>query len=144
MRARTFHGARDMDLGFDLTPMIDVMLFVFLFFIVSTQFVQAGRSAMDLPKEPGAGSTSEPDEIAINLDESGRLSLASDTAHLSPEALVQRLSAIARERGVEPERLSLLVRAHRNCNAGYLNRLAIKLAESGLRRWRLATAGGAS
>jgi biopolymer transport protein ExbD len=129
--------------SFDLTAMIDVMLFVFLFFLVATQFTQLDRTPLDLPRQSGdAGAEEVPGSAIISMDRDGSLSFEGEP--MEAEGIVRQLSmqdaALKSARGPTAT-LVVIVRADRACPAGHLNRLATRLVGANIRQWKLATAG---
>lgn len=120
---------------FDLTPMIDVILLLIIFFTLTSQFAKTQQKAMDLPREKGEKS---PDAAAatlvIDLSQDGSLSvLGSETTLGELTKMVQ--GEVAK---LGPA-LDLTIRAERLCPASHLNRLAEALAGVGVRDWKLAT-----
>jgi biopolymer transport protein ExbD len=123
--------------SFDLTPMIDVVLLLIIFFMLTTHFAKSQRSNLDLPREKGEPVRKEPerDEIVIDMDHAGAMKILNESVTLErlPELLSSQRGGIAKAR--------LIVRAERNCPAGHLNQLVGVLIALGVRDWRLATAG---
>jgi biopolymer transport protein ExbD len=123
---------------FDLTPMIDVILLLIIFFTLTSQFAKTQQRPMDLPKEKGEKSTQQAAaSLVIDLARDGTMSVLGSTAALGDltkmvQSEVQRLGAA----------LDLTVRADRLCPAAHLNRLAEALAGVGVRDWKLATSSG--
>jgi biopolymer transport protein ExbD len=136
--------------GFDLTSMIDVVMLLIVFFMMSSQFSQLENTPMDLPAQAGAMETSQRStSVVIDLDATGQLRIQGS------EVPFERLSAVlAVERKAAQEdskdeaagkersqRAGLVIRADRNCSTRHLNRLALALAEMGARDWSLSTTG---
>jgi len=126
----------------DLTPMIDVVFLLIVFFMTTAQFASMNKEALELPKQEGESASTGEAGIIVNLRADGQI-IVSGTP-LSLEALLRRVAAeIA---GGSADDLDLLVRADRGASAAVLNDIAEGLAERGVPRWRLATerpAGGA-
>src|SRR5262245_52061090 len=122
--------------SFDLTPMIDVVLLLIIFFTLTSQFARTQQRPMDLPREKGEKAASDkPASLVIDMDKDGKLSvLGMDSDLASVTRMVQ--GEVLRV----GEGLDLVVRAHRECPAGHLNRLAESLAGVDVRNWKLATA----
>jgi len=124
---------------FDLTPMIDVVLLLIIFFTLTAQFARSQmRSPMDLPKERGENQVKEAakNAIVIDLDAQGALSM---TGGRLTTVEVENALNKAKEQTTS---LSVEVRAHREAPAGALNKLAAVLARAGVKNWSLATSGG--
>ena len=60
------------EIDLNLTPLIDVVFLLLIFFMVSTTFEKTARLKVDLP-EASAQAVSQPDQkITIGIDEKGR------------------------------------------------------------------------
>jgi biopolymer transport protein ExbD len=72
---RIDEGNGDDDVAINLTPMIDVVFLLLIFFMVATTFLDPEREIeIDLPQaESGATVEKELEEIVINVHEDGRL-----------------------------------------------------------------------
>lgn len=120
---------------FDLTPMIDVVLLLIIFFTMTSQFAKTQQSPMDLPREKGEKSGVEkPAELVIDLRKDGSLSVLGMPTDLGK--LTRMVEGEVLRAG---DKLDLVVRADRSCAAAHLNRLADALAGIGVRNWKLAT-----
>lgn len=124
--------------SFDLTPMVDVVLLLIIFFMLSSQFAQAQRRPVDLPAESGRPGTADgTDLIVVDIDGPGRYFVFGRPVNL--EQLKKSLSAERTRRGDLAGKLDIVVRADKNSPAAELNRLAEMFASTGLRTWKLAT-----
>ncbi len=56
----------------NLTPLIDVVFLLLIFFMVSTTFTRETQLSVDLPEAEGQASEALENEIEILIDESGR------------------------------------------------------------------------
>lgn len=128
--------------GFDLTPMIDVVLLLIIFFVLSAQFAQAVRKPLDLPPEPGikAGDVSK-NSLMIDIDRQGELFTGGQRITVDELTLTMR-SHIKQVGSVDA--VETIVRADKDAPASHLNKVARVLAELGIRNWKLATAGDGS
>lgn len=121
--------------GFDMTPMIDVVMLLIIFFLVTSQFSQSIRSPLDLPKQPG--QTEEEDtsgDIVVDLLADGSLRLEGET--ISTDSFVAMVTAEILHGSPETH---VLIRPDRTGQAIHLNRLCRRLSESGVRAYRIAT-----
>jgi biopolymer transport protein ExbD len=130
-------GAAQGDASFDLTPMIDVILLLIIFFMLSAQFSRSEQKAIDLPWEQGDQAAEEPtpSEIIIDMTRNGSLSVR------GRDFFVQDLASVL---GVHTEsdvaaKPMVIVRADRSARAEHLNRLATELVRLGLDAWKLGT-----
>lgn len=65
-----FDGS-DMDAGVDLTPIIDVLFLLLIFFIMTTTFAKPVVSVM-LPEADSSAPATEPDQIQIIITDTAR------------------------------------------------------------------------
>jgi len=66
-----FRRQRREDVGINLTPLIDVVFLLLIFFMVSTTFNRETQLSIDLPEASGLPSITEEKQIEILVDESG-------------------------------------------------------------------------
>ncbi len=59
------------EVGVDLTPLIDVVFLLLIFFMVSTTFIRETQLKIDLPEASGELQEVEPDTIEITVDRRG-------------------------------------------------------------------------
>lgn len=80
------------EIGFDFTPIIDVVFNLLIFFLVATSFQQVEREArIALPETVASGPiTASLREIVINVDRDGALIVAGRA--IAPEALRRMLT----------------------------------------------------
>lgn len=126
--------------GFDLTPMIDVTMLLIIFFMMTSQFAQAVRRPMDVPRERGGELVNASRDLML-IDVLGPGKYATVGQQMDLAGLLRRVSAELKRTGGPEGRLELVIRADRSSPAAELNRLAAGLAGAGVRTWRLATAG---
>ncbi len=95
----------------DLTPMIDVVFLLIIFFMVATRFAEMERDIeLELPEVAAAQAlTSAPKQRVVTVSDEGQVTLDSNQVSL-PE-LVRKLSAARRE---YPE-LSVVIRGDASC-----------------------------
>ncbi len=67
-----FRRQRLDDVTVNLTPLIDVVFLLLIFFMVSTTFTRETQLSVDLPEAQGQLKETQQDGIEILIDESGR------------------------------------------------------------------------
>lgn len=67
-----FRRQRLEDVSVNLTPLIDVVFLLLIFFMVSTTFTRETQLTIDLPEAQGQPRESSTEEIEILIDEGGR------------------------------------------------------------------------
>lgn len=128
----------------DLTPTIDIVFLLLIFFLTTSQLAQFTRADLDLPLEAGEKSeAAEEPGLIVNI-------LPDGTMEVAGELLDDESFAIMAEElvmGLDEERLLRLrplVRADRNAPAARLNRVLELLQRAGVPSVRIATSPGGS
>ena len=67
-----FRRQRLDDVNINLTPLIDVVFLLLIFFMVSTTFTRETQLSIDLPEAQGQAKTANDRQIEILIDESGQ------------------------------------------------------------------------
>ena len=99
------------DLGINMTPMIDIVFLLIIFFLVSSHMVkQDAQLKLDLPHATtGHDETNEVrPRVTVNVLPSGQVQLAGQT--VGPESLARRLSNELKQSGSD---LEVRIRADR-------------------------------
>lgn len=74
-----FRSKRRKDVTVDLTPLIDVVFILLIFFMVSTTFTRESRLGIVLPEaETGAQAETPPDVLEITINEQGAYAINGD------------------------------------------------------------------
>jgi biopolymer transport protein ExbD len=123
----------------DITPMIDVVFLLIIFFMTTAKFAQLTRADVELPQEKGEQRTeAEKAGLVINITRSGELIISGHPVELEELASIVR-AEIERESDRPAEQLKLLIRADRGASAARLNRVVEVLGSLGVGAARLAT-----
>lgn len=134
---------RSRTLEMDMTPMIDIVFQLLLFFLTTTQLAAIVRLELDLPRERGQqlGGGEEPGLI-VNLRSDGAVVvLEEEVTHGRLAAMATQAIAEGRERGaIEP--LKPVIRADRQAPAASLNALLTVLRDAGVEGVNLAVSPG--
>ena len=132
--SRDHRGERLLDL--DLTPMVDVVFLLIIFFMTTAQFARLTRAELDLPREPGEeGVVEHEGALVVNVLRTGEIIV--DARVVSLATLLSMVSSeIADGRAAEIE---VLVRADLAAPSAVINAIAEGLTERGVMSWRLAT-----
>ena len=132
-------GGDASDASFDLTPMIDVILLLIIFFMLSSQFAGSQMTPMDLPKEQGAEAVSDDAiaKLAIDVNKDGSYRVLGES--LTIDQIIERAKAARPKDSKRPS--GIIIRSDRNASAAAVNRLAERLSGAGIDNWSLAVAG---
>lgn len=121
----------------DMTPMIDIVFQLLIFFLVTAQMAEQSRANLNLPKEKGEETTErEQAGLTINVLPDGSVVVNDQTVSL--EALDRMVDEAVRIAG-GPDRLKPLIRADRSADSARLNEVFNRLSGRGLSAIRLAT-----
>jgi biopolymer transport protein ExbD len=127
------------DDGFDMTPMIDVVMLLIIFFLVTSQFSQAIRTPLELPQQDGQqiDDADNSGDIVVDLLANGSIRLESET--LSMDAFIAMVTSELLHSDPNTE---VLIRPERSGPALHLNKLCAELSNAGVRAYRIATTPG--
>ncbi|MBG79813.1 MAG: hypothetical protein CMJ39_03760 [Phycisphaerae bacterium] len=129
-------GTRDRRLLLELTPMVDVVFLLIIFFMVTSEFARDARAEMELPLLPGEQmQQSEEVGLSINIDASGNILLSAAEEPLNLDELKRRVELYVD--GEETPRIT--IRADRSGPMGVFNSVVRVLDESGVSSARIAT-----
>lgn len=120
---------------FNMTPMIDVVFQLIIFFMYTSTFASMVRTPVDLPKQQGERELSrESSPIVVDVTHEGRILVAGLASDL--EGLRKIVQAEAEERfGGDAGQVKVLVRADRGAQARHVNVVVRALTSAGVRRW---------
>jgi biopolymer transport protein ExbD len=138
MRFGKRHGGERMR-RIEITPMIDVVFLLIIFFMTAARFAQDTRADVELPKERGEQQdASEEAGVIINVLASGEIVVGGETVSLETlEAIVR--DEVQRLRGRDAEQLKLMLRADESCDSGRINQIVAMLRRLGVGAARFAT-----
>lgn len=122
----------------ELTPMIDVVFLLIIFFMLTAQFMKETRAELDLPEEPGE-QLDLPEEagLVINITKDGEIVLSTQEDVMDIATFEMAfLAAAARDSGLT----DVTIRADRAASSDILNRVINRLKEQGIVNARIATA----
>jgi biopolymer transport protein ExbD len=135
------HHKRSRVMQLDMTPMIDIVFQLLIFFLTTAQMAQMSRAELDLPPERGEEERSrEQAGLVVNVTAAGEIVIGDETISLG------ELEAMAVKRASDPEHAAKgtsgfrpLVRADTNAPAERLNGVLQALERAGVSAVRLAT-----
>jgi len=89
-----FRHARRPDVSINLTPLIDVVFLLLIFFMVSTSFSELTQLTVNLPEADGASATDEIGLVVV-IDSAGNVTVEGDPVPNEAEGLYRALEAAA-------------------------------------------------
>ncbi len=125
-------------LALDMTPMIDVVFQLIIFFMFTSHFGEMRRTEIDLPREPGdAREVQSQPALIIDIDAQGGYFVESRATSL---AEIERLArAGVAESKAGGAKFDVLVRPDQSAIAAHLDRLLLKLSAIGVVDWKMGT-----
>ena len=123
----------------ELTPMIDVVFLLIIFFMTTAQFARLTRADVDLPRERGEQrETPEEEGIVINITRDGRIIVSTETVTLDRlQELV--FEEIQRSRGRDAKLAKVMLRPDRDARTDRLNDVITRLQDMGVGSAKVAT-----
>jgi biopolymer transport protein ExbD len=121
----------------DLTPMIDVVLQLIIFFMLTASFGDLRRTQIDLPQQRG-DETVAAREPALIVDIAGDGRMLVDSRAVSIVEL-ERLARAGLAAAGEDDPFDVLIRPDRAAPARELDRVLSRLAAAGVSSWKLGT-----
>lgn len=122
----------------EMTPMIDIIFLLIIFFMVAAQFAQQARVEMELPKEKGEQTNLEQENaLIINLLHNGEIVVDSTKGPISFDELTILLQEEVETRALSWD--SLLIRADERASSQALNEILHLLHGHNFSATRIAT-----
>jgi biopolymer transport protein ExbD len=123
----------------DLTPLVDVVFLLIIFFMATAQFVKMTQAELELPQQAGEeGRLEEKSELIINIDADNRFIVTGDVVSL--DTLKRKVAyelamagANLRARDTRDSQLQIVIRADRRASSETLNTLVRMLSDLGVK-----------
>lgn len=128
-----FRRKRREDIRPELTPMVDVVFLLLIFFMISTTFVEQPGISVKLPEATSQPVEREPEEVKVYIDSEGRIFLKDK--EISFAQLQSRLSAMSDEAA----QTTFFLMADTDARHGRVVRIMDAAKEAGFRKLAVAT-----
>ncbi len=126
---------RDTRADMNMTPMIDIVFLLIIFFMTVTQVSEINRERLELPQLQGA-EDQKPSTLIVNVDQAGEIIVSGNQIE------VPRLLAIVSQElakvGEDPSRLTVVLRADERGTSRTVNEIVTALARMRITRVRIA------
>ena len=130
-RTRTTHT-----LAFNMTPMIDIVFLLIIFFMTVSQITRIVDQPLQLPRVGEGDSKPQISMVTINLDPEGKLFVGG--TRLTMDQAIRSLQSQLTKHSNDPNRIRIQIRADRACESQHVNRLFDQLAQLGFKQLRCA------
>lgn len=120
---------RDHSLGFIMTPMIDIVFLLIIFFLTVSQINRVAEHPLSLARVDGVAEQSAPATVTINMDRDGKIILSGEQYTMA--RTVRALQDLLSSKGSDPGQIRIELRCDRLCRAEHVNGLIRQLGDLG-------------
>ena len=117
----------------DLTPMVDVVFLLLIFFMISTTFVESPGISIKLPESSAQTIEREPQELKVYLSREG------DIYHQDRKISVKEFRDLLAERQADASRTTVLLLADQEAKHGRVVTLMDLARDAGFTKLAIAT-----
>lgn len=128
-----FRRKQQEDARIDITPMVDVVFLLLIFFMISTTFVETPGIDIRLPESSSQSTEREPEEIKVYLSEEGEIFLGDDRTSLA------ELERYLESRKDDADQATFLLLADREARHGLVVKLMDLARSTGFSRLAIGT-----
>lgn len=119
----------------DMTPMIDIVFLLIIFFMTVTQVSKLNKEQLELPKLKGT-EDQKPSVLTVNVTETGEIRVSGRT--LSSGDFVSLVNRELRRVGDDPNLLGIVIRADQRGASAGVNAIVAALNKLQIKRVRIA------
>ena len=119
-----------------MTPMIDIVFLLLIFFMTCTQVSEVNREEHELPIQPGSSDQSRGD-VTINVSAAGEYHVSGEQVNLA-EIITVCSEETQRAHHGEWDQLIVVIRADRRTVCRPVNEIVTSLTKLGINKVRLA------
>ena len=123
-------------LAFNMTPMIDIVFLLIIFFMTVSQITRTADYPLPLPRVTEGDITAKTASITINLDRKGTIIIGGQT--LTREQALSTVRKALAKFDNDADRVRIQIRCDRNCPSGHVTQLFENLAKLGFTNVRSA------
>ena len=133
-----FRPRQQEEIDVNLTPLIDVVFLLLIFFMVTTTFDKNAEIKIDLPTADNSVSSQKVDKLELVIDSQGRYYIdGREVLNTKPETLFQAMKTVLDERNDTPP---LVISADANANYQSVVTAMDIAGRLGLKNFSMATA----
>lgn len=124
---------------FNLTPMIDIVFLLIIFFMTVSQITRVVDQPMTLPEVEVASESGPPAAVTINLTRDGKIVVSG--REFTADRVMQILGGKLEELGDEQSRLRIELRCDKGCPSNFVNDIVSRLSGLGVEQINIAVTG---
>ncbi len=123
-------------LTFNMTPMIDIVFLLIIFFMTVSQITRTIDTPMPLPRVTSGDEQAKMTSLTINLDQDGNIIISGKLLSVSKSlaAIKTKLEASNND----PSKVKIQIRCHRECPSRHVSELFQNLSKLGFTNVRSA------
>ncbi|PQO32442.1 biopolymer transporter ExbD [Bremerella cremea] len=121
--------------GMDITPMIDIVFLLLIFFITVSQVSETNREKLELPELKGAEDQKKT-SLVVNVRQDGQIVVAGNEIEVADVAFL--VGEELESNGGDPGLVTVVVRIDQRATCEVPNALVKQLASQGISKVRLA------
>lgn len=125
-------------LSFNITPMIDIVFLLIIFFMTVSQITRTVDTPLPLPRVTMGDQEKVTATIAINLTDAGNIIVGGKG--MSLDQLILRMESELNGNGSDPNKIKVQLRVHRECLSRHVTEVLQELAKLGFTNVRSAVA----
>jgi biopolymer transport protein ExbD/biopolymer transport protein TolR len=134
-----FRKTRRVDPRVDITPLIDVVLLLVVFFMLTTTFIGAPAIKVDLPTSSAKEISKERKEVKITVTKDGKIYVDRATSGSGDPISLKELGKLLNKTARENRDTMVIVRADENTTHGNVVTVMDLAKKSGLNKLAIAT-----
>jgi len=122
----------------EMTPMIDIVFLLIIFFMVAAQFAQQAHVSLELPEETGEKNKDKAQStLVINILEDSSIIIDNSDGVIALSEVDLLVAETMQSKDVDWKNIT--IRADENANASSLNEVLVILSKHGLSATNIAT-----
>lgn len=125
--------------AFNITPMIDIVFLLIIFFMTVSQITRVVDQPIPLPVVNAGAQTGSSSNVTINVNDQGNIIVSGKKYTLSKT--VQILKNRIEQAGGSTAELQIELRCDKNCPSQHINRIIEQLSGLGIEYVRIAVTG---
>ena len=123
-------------LSFNMTPMIDIVFLLIIFFMTVSQITRTVDLPLPLPRVTLGDEDATPSSVTVNLDREGNIIIGDKM--LSMNKALAAIQKKLEQTDNDPRRVRIQIRCYRNCECKHVTELFKNLANLGFTNVRSA------
>jgi biopolymer transport protein ExbD len=129
----------------ELAPMIDVISFIVIYFLMNATLEKNSALKVDLPKSSNTAREKSADELIITVDKDGKIYLNKDTTPVVLENLTEKINLfLGPEKDRDPKKNKVIIRGDGSSNYQTIVKVIDSVNSAGVTKFHLAMVKGSS